>query len=253
MIKADSLHLKYGSKTILRDISVSLQKGECVGLIGPNGSGKTSLMRSLMRFEPAARGSCNLWEINEKSRAQKVSWLAQERNLSWALSVREVVTLGRTAWRDWRHKHSDDQAQIDAALARLSLTAFQNQPFHNLSGGEKARVLIARLLAQNTPYILADEPIDALDPAQQIKVMSLFQSLAQDQKGILLSVHDLGLAARFCTRLILLHQGQIFAQGTPQTVLSDENLRQVFEIEVFRAEAQGPILQPISTVESPHE
>ncbi len=253
MISAANLSLKIGEREILRDISVGLQAGETVGLIGPNGSGKTSLMRAIMRFNPEAKGECNLWSLKPKIRARNVAWLAQLRHVAWGLQVEEVIALGRTAWRDWHHKSQNDQSHVDDAIARLGLESYRHRKFHNLSGGEQARVLLARVIAQDTKFILADEPIDALDPAQQMLVMELFRSFADAGKGVLLAIHDLNLAARYCTRLILLDNGEIIASGAPDSVLSDANLEAVFGVRVFRAEAQGPIIQPIQIVEADHE
>lgn len=248
-ITANDISLRQNSRLILDQVNLEVRAGECVGLIGPNGAGKTSLMRAMMGFNPQATGTCSLWPLKPKARAAKVAWLAQERFVAWDLSVEEVVALGRTARHNWRHQSDEDRAHIDHAIKRLELDAFRNRRFQRLSGGERARVLLARVLAQNTEFIFADEPIDSLDPAQQLRVMALLRALAEDQKGVLLSIHDLGLAARYCTRMILVDRGRIVADGDCDAVLNDQNLTQVFGIKMFRAEQNGPILQPIETVE----
>lgn len=248
MIDVQNLSLELSDKTILKNISFSMKRHEFIGLIGPNGSGKSSLMRSVMRFEPKAKGQCNLWSMSHKERAKYAAWLAQERQVSWDLMVEDVIALGRLPWGAVNGSETD-KAMIDQAVTALNLQDFLNRSFFSLSGGERARVLIARALAQNTEFLLADEPIDALDPAQQFHTMSLFQSLAREGRGVLISLHDLNLVARFCTRVVILSEGKIFADGAPSDVMSDENLRDVFHIDVIRAEANGPVIQSIGVVD----
>ena len=255
MIKASQLSLIEDGQPILRQVDFSLEAGDCVGIIGPNGAGKTTLLRSLMRMDERATGQCNLWELSSKLRAQAAGWLAQERNVSWDLSVHEVIALGRIPWQGFAgRKHKDDQKHIDGAITHLGLERFANRSFSTLSGGERARVLIARLLAQNTPTVIADEPIAALDPYQQIQIMQVFRGLANEGRGVVISIHDLGLAARFCTRLVMVHKGTVLADGHPSDVLSDDNLAKVFGIKVYRAQSgTTTIIQPIELLENSHD
>ncbi len=140
-----------------------------------------------------------------------------------------------------------DQAAIDRALDRMGLSGFRGRTATALSGGEQARVLIARALAQDTPLLLADEPVAGLDPAAQIRTMQVFADLAAEGHAVIASVHDLGLAARHCTRLIMLETGRIAADGPPRDVLNDALLARVFGVQGFHAETpQGHIFQPLS-------
>ncbi len=250
MIEAQKLSLERSGRMILGNVNFKLEAGEFVGLIGPNGAGKTSLMRAMMRFDEHATGQCNLWNMKPRKRAQHVGWLAQERQVAWDMNVTEIIALGRTPWRQgFAALNTQDQKAIADAINELGLKGFTERRFQGLSGGERARVLLARLLAQDTPFLMADEPIAALDPEHQIHVMEIIASLAKAGRGCLISIHDLGLAARFCSRLVLMNQGEIVAEGESAKVLSDEHLRRVFHIEAYRAEAQGPIIQPIRRLE----
>jgi iron complex transport system ATP-binding protein len=135
------------------------------------------------------------------------------------------------------------------AIARMGLESYQTRRATELSGGEQARVLIARALAQDAPLLLADEPAAGLDPEAQIRTMQVFRDLARDGRSVVASIHDLGLAARHCTRLVLLHRGRKVADGTPREVLSPEHLAQVFGVRGFHAETEdGPVFQPLGVI-----
>jgi iron complex transport system ATP-binding protein len=226
--------------------SFSMAAGELVGLIGPNGAGKTTLMRAVLGLMPYS-GTTSLADIPVKDRARQAAWLPQQRDIAWPVSVETLVMLGRVPHLAAGQRPGDrDRAAVADALAVMGLTGFEARAATALSGGEQARVVIARALAQDTPLILADEPIAGLDPGHQIATMEAFSALAASGKGLLVSLHDLGLAARHCTRLILLHQGRIHADGPPAEVLTAENLAQVFGISAHLAQtADGMIFQPL--------
>jgi iron complex transport system ATP-binding protein len=138
---------------------------------------------------------------------------------------------------------------VDRALARLELVAFRERIATELSGGEQARVLLARVLAQETPLILADEPIAGLDPAHQIATMECFRDLAGEGRAVVVSLHDLGLAARHCSRLLLMHRGRLVADGRPAEVLSEENLRAIFGVRARLEDTpDGPVFQLLERV-----
>jgi iron complex transport system ATP-binding protein len=142
-----------------------------------------------------------------------------------------------------------DRAAVDAAIARMDLDPFRNRTATRLSGGEQARALIARALAQETPLLMADEPIAGLDPEHQIATLDTFAGLARDGHGVILSLHDLGLAARHCTRLILLVKGGILADGPPAQVLTDDLMARAFHIRAFHADTpDGPVFQPTQVI-----
>jgi len=235
-------------RTVLRDVTLSIGKGEFVGLIGPNGAGKTTLMRAALGLIPGT-GDSSLLALSERDRAKAVAWMPQAREIAWPVSVETVVMLGRTPHMVGMTPSTEDAAQVDAALAQMELQEFRHRPATQLSGGEQARVLIARALAQDTPLLMADEPIAGLDPAHQISTMRAFAAQAEQGKSSLVSLHDLGLAVRHCTRLILLGEGRMIADGPPAEVMTPERLAQVFGITAWYENTdQGPVYQPLEVI-----
>ena len=235
-------------RDVLRDVSLSISEGEFVGLIGPNGSGKTTLMRAALGLIPST-GSSSLAAMAEGNRARAAAWMPQAREIAWPVSVENVVMLGRTPHMAGMRPAAEDQARVDDALTRMELNDMRHRAATHLSGGEQARVLIARALAQDTPLLMADEPIAGLDPAHQISTMQTFADLAKQGKSCLVSLHDLGLAVRHCTRLILLGEGHLMADGPPAKVMTPERLAQVFGITAWYGDTdQGPVYQPLEVI-----
>lgn len=245
LLSAENLSLSRGKTPVLRDVSLTIAPGECVGLLGPNGAGKTSLFQAILGILKGS-GTSNLAAMNARDRAKAAAWMPQSREIAWPVPVETLVMLGRLPHLSAGARISDaDHEAVSAALNRMDLTRHAARPATELSGGEQARVLIARVLAQDTPLILADEPVAGLDPAHQITAMDHFRALADDGRGVLVSLHDLGLAARFCSRILLMHDGAIVADGPPNAVLEPENLARVFGIEAFVAQTPaGLVVQP---------
>ena len=240
-IQIRDLTVMRGPRTTLDHASLTIAPGEFIGLIGPNGAGKTTLMRAMLGLIPA-RGTSTLAALPPARRALVAAWLPQTREAVWPVSVETLIRLGRIP-----HRRPDaDPAHIATALARMGLEALCHRPITELSGGELARALIARALAQDTPVLMADEPIAGLDPAYQIGTMALFRQLAGEGRAVIASLHDLGLAARHCTRLVMLDQGRIVADGAPGDVLTPDLLARTFGIEgQFTETAEGPVFQPL--------
>lgn len=238
-----------GPCDVLRDVSLDVKAGECVGLIGPNGAGKTTLMRAALGLMQA-RGHSSLAALDRITRARTVAWLPQQREIAWPVSVETLIALGRNPHRAPGHALTpEDRKAIDNAIARMGLENFRTRSANQLSGGEQARVLIARALAQETPLLMADEPAAGLDPASQITLMTLFAAQAAAGHAVLASMHDLGLAARHCTRLLVLHRGQLVADGPPTDVLTPDLLAEVFQITAHFAQTpQGPVFQPLGVI-----
>ena len=176
--------------------------------------------------------------------------MPQSREITWAMSVDTVVMLGRVPHLSALQRPGpEDRAQVDTALEQMGLSDIRHRAATRLSGGEQARVLIARALAQDTPLLIADEPIAGLDPAHQIATMESFAGLAEQGKSCLVSLHDLGLAVRHCTRLILLGQGGLVADGVPEEVLTPDRLAQVFGITAwYQHTEQGAVYQPLTVI-----
>lgn len=235
---------------VLQGISLEVQAGECIGLIGPNGAGKTTLLRAALGLLPAT-GSASLATLPPAQRAHAAAWMPQSREIAWPVTVETLIALGRIPHlpRGATLRPEDRQA-VGNAIARMGLADMRDRIATHLSGGEQARVLIARALAQETPLLLVDEPISGLDPANQIATMQVFSTLAREGHAVLVSLHDLGLAARHCTRLLMLHDGQLVADGPPNAVLIPQNMARVFGISTFYKDTDaGPVFQPLEVLE----
>ena len=245
-----SLGVTRRSRTVLRDIDLSVGAGEVVGLIGPNGAGKTTLMRAALGLIPAT-GHSSLAALSPRARGRAVAWLPQAREIAWPVDVATLVLLGRTPHlAAGQTPSAADRAAVDSAIDRMDLTAFRHRTATRLSGGEQARVLIARALAQEAPLLMADEPIAGLDLAHQIGTMKRFTNLAAEGRSVIVSLHDLGLAARHCTRLIVLDAGGMVADGPPQAVLTQSLVRDVFGVDALvQATPDGMVFQPLDTLD----
>src|SRR5690606_15050877 len=170
----------------------------------------------------------------------------QGREIAWPVTVETLVALGRVPWLPALDADAGGAAAVARALDRLDLRAHARRIVTHLSGGEQARALLARTLAQETPLVLADEPTAGFDPAHQIATLRLFRDLAAEGRGVLLSLHALGFAARSCTRLVLPRSGRLEAAGPPEAVLTDARMAEVFGVGCFRADTpQGPVLAPV--------
>ncbi|SEK29092.1 iron complex transport system ATP-binding protein [Roseovarius nanhaiticus] len=254
LLTLDRLSVRMRGRAIVSDVSLTIEPGEFVGLIGPNGAGKTTLMRAALGLIPA-QGHSSLAAMAPRERARAAAWMPQAREIAWPVTVETLVMLGRVPHLGAGQRASpEDRAAVDAAIAQMGLQPLRGRAATRLSGGEAARVLIARALAQQTPLLMADEPTAGLDPAHQISTMETFAALAAEGKSCLVSLHDLGLAVRHCTRLILIApqsamedgQGGLVADGAPEDVLTPERLDHVFGIEAaFRRGEDGPLFQPL--------
>ncbi len=233
-ITASGLAWGVAGKTIISDVSLEVLPGETVGLIGPNGSGKSSLLRCLAGLRAPSSGTVSydgedIASWGPRQVARRLAFVEQAAESDSDLRVADVVALGRTPFRDrWRGLGATDLAIVDAALARLDLSPLRGRAWRTLSGGERQRAHIARALAQRPWGILLDEPTNHLDVRHQFELMAL---LADTSQTILVAMHDLALAARYCDRLVLMHGGRVVASGAPAEVLTASRLRQVYEIE----------------------
>lgn len=246
----EKLSVTRKSRRIIDRVDLQIAHGEFVGLIGPNGAGKTTLLRAALGLLPIS-GRSNLAAMSLTERAEHAAFIPQSREIAWPMPVESLIALGRIAHPAAARR--TDRAAIERALTALNLHDLRNRPATELSGGEQTRALIARALAQETPLLIADEPITGLDPAAQISVMQLFSQLAAKGGTVFASLHDLGLAARHCSRLVLLDQGRIVADGPAEAVLTQDNLAQVFGIsgQLLR-NPEGIVFYPQDIVEKLH-
>jgi iron complex transport system ATP-binding protein len=239
--RACSLHLgRLAQAPTLEDVTCGLRSGELVGIIGPNGAGKSTLTRALAGLLPSSAIFLNdrpLKSLSAAERARKVAYLAQSTPTPWPMSAWDVVSLGRLPHRDGHLPQG--HAAIAKALEQVKAWPFAKRPLDRLSGGERARIALARALAVEAPILLADEPIAHLDPAHQLQTLSLLRARADGGDAVMVVLHDLSLTARFCDRVLIICQGRVIADGAPDEVMEENRLRQVFGISTARGTWNG--------------
>lgn len=251
-VQAQDLTVLLGGRPVLHGVSVAVYPGETVALIGPNGAGKSTLLGALAGDRAAAAGSVTLagrparsWSALQLARTRAV--LPQASSVSFAFSAGEVVEMGRAPWAGSDAADLDEEAIADA-MAETGVTEFADRGVDALSGGERARVALARVLAQRTAILMLDEPTAALDLRHQELTLTLARRRAQDGCAVLVVLHDLGLAAAHADRIVLLDHGEVAADGTPATMLDPELLSRVYQhpIEVLpHPDGAAPIVLPI--------
>src|SRR5690606_36406489 len=230
----DNVGFTVNEKSLVHEISLEVQPGEMIGLLGPNGAGKSSLLRTIYRTNRPSEGRVlvngeDVWRQSSSWTARHVGAVLQDMPGDFPLTVYDVVAMGRSAHKRLLEADTEhDRALIEAALDLLQLQPFRERLFRSLSGGERQRVLVARALVQQPTVLVLDEPTNHLDIHHQINLLRFVRNLGIT---VIAALHDLNLAAMFCDRLCLLHNGQMQACGTPESVLSEENLADVFRID----------------------
>ena len=233
------LTVKSGKALLVDGASFSLKPGELVCLLGPNGAGKTSLLRAALGLEKPSGGTATLndrlsAELPPMERARSIAYLPQQRPLAWPNSVRDVIALGRFAYGAAPGRlHPEDAAAVDKAIELCSLQNLSHRSMDTLSGGELARVHCARAFAAEAPLLIADEPVAALDPRHQFRIMDIVQSYVARGGGALVVLHDIALAARYASRLIWMQDGKIVADGTPADTLTAERLAEIYGVKAM--------------------
>lgn len=247
----DGVDVLLGGKPVVRGVSARLGRGRLVALAGPNGVGKTTLLRAIAGLLPhkgvIMLDGAAVGMLTPRGRARRFAYLPQGHAAHWPLPVRDIVALGRTPHgaTDPARLPAADAAAVDRAMHATGVHGFADRPVTLLSGGERARVALARVLAVDAPVILADEPTAALDPRYQIEVMSLLAAAAAGGALVLAVTHDLGLAARYADEVMVMAHGALAAHGPPGEALSAPVLRDVFGVQAFRADHAGrPVLVP---------
>ncbi|AEG49400.1 Iron-chelate-transporting ATPase [Sphingobium chlorophenolicum L-1] len=256
-IRAQGLSVRLGRHPAVNGIDLHLEPGQLVGIIGPNGAGKSTLIRAMLGLIKRENGSVLIdgtdsAHMTRRAMARRIAYLPQGQTLHWPLAVERLVALGRMPHLGPLSRLSaEDEALIDAALARADALHLKGRVATELSGGERARVLLARALAVGAPALIADEPLAALDPGHQIDVMDLLKGEAQAGSLVVTVLHDLGMAARYCDRLVLMDRGSLVADGAPLDVLTEESLASVYGISA-RIDAGGkwPLILPMGRVKS---
>jgi iron complex transport system ATP-binding protein len=244
LLMAQDLNVTLGGRAVLNNVSLSLSSGHLVALVGPNGAGKTTLLRALAGLVPSEGaihvGGDALASLALRERARRFAYLPQGHVVHWPLPARDIVALGR-----YPHGATDPARltpkDIEAVLRAMQATdvvEFSERRVTELSGGERSRVALARVLAVEAPVILADEPTASLDPRHQIDVMRNLRQAADRSALVIVVTHDLGLAARFADTMLVLSKGRLVSQGSPAEALSEQVMADVFRISAYRAEYQ---------------
>jgi len=248
-IKQLSVALSY--REIVKEASFAVESGELVGLIGANGSGKSTLLRATAGLIPFQSGTVELdgkavGGYSPAELARVLAYLPQGAECHWPLTAERVVALGRLPFRNVAGVTPEHDAEhVSRALVSVDALHLRDRVITELSGGERARIFLARALAGDPGLLFIDEPAAGLDPFHHLQLMELLQARAAEGRGVLLVLHDLGMAARFCHRLILIHEGKILASGPAETVLTDELLATAHGISVYRATQDGqPVILP---------
>lgn len=233
-IMANGIQTVLGNAEILKGVDLSIQNREFVGVIGPNGSGKSTFLKCLYRVLKPQNGAIyldgkELQKYSVKESARKMAVVAQHNYYNFEFSVQDVVLMGRSPHKKALERdNAEDFRIVEESLKKVGMEAFAKRSFSTLSGGEQQRVILARALAQKTPCLVLDEPTNHLDIKYQLQLMDIVKHL---DLTVISAIHDLNIAAMYCDRLYVIHQGKIAASGTPKEVLTPERIKQIYEVD----------------------
>lgn len=232
-LQVEGLTFSYGEKEAAGNVSLQVNEGEFVGLIGPNGSGKSTVLRNIYRGLTPDSGKIildgeNLLTMSYKKTAQKMAVVGQENEVPFDFSVEDIVAMGRSPHKKWFDiDNAEDKKMVHHALEHVGMEKKAKRNYLHLSGGEKQRVIIARAIAQESDFFILDEPTNHLDISYQMQVFDFVKRL---KVTVLSAIHDLNMAALYCDRIYVMKKGKIVLQGTPEEVLTSENIYEVFGV-----------------------
>lgn len=250
-LKVQSLSIDADSARLVDDVTLAVRAGEVVAIIGENGAGKSTLMRAMAGYAKPSTGKVtvdghDVLRMTSPARARAIGWLPQAMPLAWPVKVRDAVAIGRFAHGGLPGRLSaQDKAAVERAMIACDLVDLADRSTVNLSGGEMARVHIARAMAGETTVLLADEPVAALDPRHRLAVMRLFRAEADAGKAVAMVLHDLALAARFADRIVGIKDGRMLVEGPPVQVVTRAWIAELFGVE---AEVDGSRGWPVVVV-----
>jgi len=239
MIELKNVTCGYGDFPVLKDISLQIAEGDFCALLGPNGAGKSTLLYTIMGYLKPSEGYITIFEkdiakIKHSWLAKQIAFVPQETRSEFDHTVKETVLMGRYPYLGFLQSYSsEDYEAVDAVLENLKLTEFKHRWLSEISGGEKQRVLIARALVQQTPFILLDESLSQLDINYQIEIMKLLRTIhSKENKTVLIVSHNINLASNYAERLIFLKEGKLLAAGKPEDLMQKETLKDLFAVEL---------------------
>ncbi|MDD1827718.1 Fe(3+) dicitrate ABC transporter ATP-binding protein FecE [Photobacterium sp. ZSDE20] len=237
MLKTQNLSVAYGKKTIIPNLSVSIPKGKITALIGPNGCGKSTLLKTLVRINKPATGEVlfgdkPLSSYGEKALARSLSLLPQILVSPEGITVRKLVEYGRSPYiSHWGRLGQEDQVIVEQAMRDTGVLEFADKPVESLSGGQRQRAWIAMVIAQDTDLVMLDEPTTYLDMSHQVELMNLMEQMNAKGKTVVVVLHDLNQACRYCDHLVVLEKGCVVAEGPPDEVMTETLLDDVFDLK----------------------
>ena len=238
VIQVEKLTIGYGTRSVLKDVSFALGKGEIVGIIGCNGAGKSALLKTIRGMLPKQSGTVSyfgkaLEAYTDKELAMKIAYLQQHVEVGFGYTGKDIVMAGRYPYMKWWERESNEDEKL--ALACMDYTGtvdLADRPVTEVSGGQKQRILIAKVLAQQTPIIFLDEPTTGLDMVYQEEIFRFAKALAAKGKTVLMVVHELNLASKYCSRILLLGEGTLLADGAPAQVFTEELLSRAYKADI---------------------
>jgi iron complex transport system ATP-binding protein len=250
LLGASGIGVRLGGRPILHGLDAVFRSGEVTAIVGPNGAGKSTFLACLAALRRPGAGEVRLDDaplaaMPPRLRARRIGFIPQTPEIAWAVEARILVGLGRTPFIGARGLSAEDARAIDAAMAAAGVESLAERDVSTLSGGERARVLIARALAGDPEWLLADEPLAGLDPGHQLDAADLFRRLAHDEgRGVILTLHDLSVAARMADRVLVLAEGRLIADGPPAQALAPEVLARAYGISARYASGEGgPLIE----------
>lgn len=249
-LRLDRVGVRYGRRDAVHETTLELPCAALVGLVGPNGAGKSSLLKAAAGLVPhsgtIAWRSRPLTRMARLERARTIAYLPQSADAHWPITAAELVALGRMPHLGFGEPlRGEDAAAVEWALERCDAAPLAERRVDRLSGGERARVLLARALAVEAPVLLVDEPIQSLDPRHQLNIMRVLREGAERGALVVAVLHDVALAARYCTRIVLMAEGNVVGDGAPDDVLSPAALARWYGVEPYVARHRGePIVLP---------
>ncbi|WP_010676601.1 ABC transporter ATP-binding protein [Bacillus timonensis] len=232
-LQVENLNYSLNEKSIIEDMNLHVSEGEFIGIIGPNGSGKSTLLKNIYRARKPDSGVVfidgdNIDKMNSKKVAMKIGVVGQEQVIPFDFKVEEIIAMGRSPYKGFFTGDSAKDKEIVAnAIKHIGMTDMEKRNYSNLSGGEKQRVLLGRVLAQQTDLLLLDEPTNHLDIQHQLQIFDLIKGLGVT---VISAIHDLNLAALYCDRLYVVKDGRMLRAGTPEEVLTPESIYEIYGV-----------------------